>query len=394
MDIRAALRTALSLGAAFVGLLLSIQAPAVWGGTGPRPVAAEMQGIVAVVYDEDDGELQAQLREMLSGIEGLPDIVVHRIALRDDEPLPQPRGGRVRPVQLALGGTGSPGIAVLYPDIGEPYRSVFHRIIEGIEDKTRTRVTSLAVGAQQSAQDLAAELRRNRVQVVIALGRNGLKAASSLDPDINVVVGGVLSVPETELRGMAVHSLAPDPALLFERLRSLMPAVRRVFVVHDPRQNAWLMRLAREAARSQNLELVVHEATDLKMAMLRYQEITAAADPRRDALWLPQDSVTVDESAVLPFVLQEAWNRSLPVFSSSLGHVKRGALFSLYPNNVELGRNLADSALGRSGGGTSGRAILPLKDVLVAVNLRTAGHLGLGIGYRQQQAFDMVFPEP
>jgi putative ABC transport system substrate-binding protein len=111
-------------------------------------------------------------------------------------------------------------------------------------------------------------------------------------------------------------------------------------------------------------------------------------------LWLPQDSVTVEESSVLPLVLQEAWKRSLVVFSSSVSHVKRGALFSLYPNNIELGRNLADTALGRaSSGGAAVRAIMPLREVLVAVNVRTAGHLGLGIGTRQQQAFDMVFPE-
>lgn len=393
MDIFAVWRLIRVLAAALA--CMPVFVPAAWGGAAPRQASVgESPSVVAVVYDEDD--LSAELQQILAGIESSPDVVVHRIALRSDEPAPLVRSGRGRPLQLALGGNAGPGaIAVLYPDIGEPYRSVFHRIIEGIEDKTRSRVASFAVGAQQSAQELAAELRRNQVQVVIALGRNGLKAAGGLDPEISVVVGGVLSVPETEMRGMAVHSLAPDPALLFERLRSLMPAVRRVFVVHDPRQNAWLMRLAREAARSQNLELVVYEATDLKAAMLRYQEIVAAADPRRDALWLPQDSVTVDESAVLPFVLQEAWNRSLPLFSSSLGHVKRGALFSLYPNNVELGRNLGDAALGRaSTGAAAGRAIQPLKDVLMAVNLRTAGHLGLGIGYRQQQAFDMVFPEP
>jgi putative ABC transport system substrate-binding protein len=174
-----------------------------------------------------------------------------------------------------------------------------------------------------------------------------------------------------------------------------MPAVRRVFVVYDPRQNAWLVRLAREAARGYGIELVAQEATDLKAAMLLYQENLANADPRRDALWLPQDSVTVDELSVLPFVLQEAWNRSLLVFSSNVTHVKRGVLFSLYPNNVELGRSLAETALGRgAAGGQAARPIVPLKEVMVAVNVRTATHLGLTIGARQQQGFDMVFPEP
>ena len=45
-----------------------------------------------------------------------------------------------------------------------------------------------------------------------------------------------------------------------------MPKVRRVFTVYDPRQNAWMMRLANEAAHAQGLELKAYEAQDLQSA--------------------------------------------------------------------------------------------------------------------------------
>ena len=350
---------------------------------------------LAVIYDAGDEAAAGDFSRIIAGIEDTPDVVVYRVALNnnilslaDATPV-----RTTRPLQFASNTQGN--IAVIYPDIGEPYRSVFTRIIEGIEDKTKTRVASYPIGAGQNALELANELRRQNIQVVIALGRNGLKAASALDRDISIVAGGVLSVPESEQRAMSVFSLAPDPGLLFDRLKALMPSVRRVFVVYDPRQNGWLIRLAREAAKTHGLELVAQEAPDLKTAMRLYQENLASADPKKDAVWLPQDTVTVEESAVLPMVLQEAWSRSLAVFSSSVAHVKRGALFSLYPNNIELGRNLAGSALSQvSSSNQTGRAIVPLKEVLMAVNVRTAGHLGLGIGQRQLQAFDMVYPEP
>jgi len=137
---------------------------------------------------------------------------------------------------------------------------------------------------------------------------------------------------------------------------------------------------------------VAQEARDLKSAVRIYQEILAEANPERDALWLPQDATTVEEGAVLPMVLQEAWGRRLPVFSSSFGHVKRGVLFSLYPDNMGLGKNLANSALGRlSAGDSVGRGVTPLKDVQTAVNLRTAKHLGLNFSSQQQRGFDLVF---
>jgi len=291
----------------------------------------------------------------------------------------------------AVGADPARGLAIIYPDIGEPFRTVFLKIIEGIEGQVRARVPAYPVGASVNIQELTNELRRQDIRVVIALGRNGLKAASAID-QIGIVAGGVLSVPESDGKRFTVHSLAPDPVLLFGQLKSLFPSARRILVVHDPRQNAWLIRRSRDAAHSLGFEMVVHEAEDLKTAIRFYQDAFANADPKRDVVWLPQDSTTVDEATVLPFVLQESWNRSVVVFSSSVVHVKRGALFALYPNNLELGRALAVSAASH-GTSHASRGVLPLKEVLVAVNTRTASHLGIQLGTRQQ-SFDLIFPEP
>jgi len=339
---------------------------------------------LAVIYAETDEPEPQSFNEMIEGIERFAGVEVIRLALDIRANLP---------IRLAAAGGGIGPIAVLYPDIGEPYRAIFAKIIEGIEDKAKNKVSSFPVGSNFDAQELSNELKRQDIRVVIALGRNGLKAASNLDKGINVVIGGVVSAPGSELRSGPVISLAPDPALLFARLKAFSPKTQRVFVVYDPRQNGWLLRLAKEAAQAQKIDLVAFEAADLKSAVSRYHEIFADVDPRRDALWLPQDSVTVDESTVLPLVLQESWNRNVPLFSSTVSHVKRGALFSLFPNNIELGRNLAASALGVASGSTSGRGdIQPLREVLMAVNTRTASHLGLHLPSRTQD-FDLVFPE-
>lgn len=280
-------------------------------------------------------------------------------------------------------------IAVVYPDIGEPYRGVFTKIIEGIERAAKATVVSYAVGASPDLAGLRNTLRSGEVRVVIALGRQGMQAADALVGEFGVVVGGVVSVPEEAARDKVVVSLSPDPALLFTKLRELAPDVRRVHLVYDPRHNNWLVRLARDAARAQGLELLAREARDARAAVRHYQDILAAADPDRDALWLPQDPTTVEEGAVLPLVLRESWERRLPLFSSSFSHVKRGALFSLYPDNVGLGRHLA--AQGGLARGQDSHGMFPLKDVLTAVNLRTAKHLGLSFSSQQQRDFNLVF---
>lgn len=297
-----------------------------------------------------------------------------------------------RPDLHASAGKGS--IAVLYPNVSEPVRSAFTGMIQGIEERTRVRVRSYAVERSTNPAELNLQLKRAGTRVVIALGRQGLNAASALDRDILVLVGGALLLSDAEIVNVNGISLTPDPAMLFARLRNLLPEVRRVLVVYDPRKTEWLLRIAREAARHQGLELVAHEARDLGQAAHFYTTLIRSADSKRDAVWLPHDTTTVEESTLLPLILRESWNNGVPIFSSNSLHAKKGALFAMSPNNVELGKSLASSALGLMAGETRKKGVQPLRELLTALNMRTANHMGLNIGSQQQRTFDFIFSEP
>lgn len=284
------------------------------------------------------------------------------------------------------------GLAVVYPDLGDPFRQVFMAILEGIEDKLRAPVASFAVSNTALPADIAEEIRKRDTKVLIGLGRGGMRIAAALASELSVLVGCVVSVQETEARSFPVHTLAPDPALLLARMKRLSPGLKRVHLVYDPRLNHWLARLARDAARSEGLELVAQEATDQPGALRLYAQIMASADPAREALWLPQDPTTVDDNVVLSLVLKEGWTRAMAVFSSHVAHVRRGALFSLYPDNVELGRSLAASAQRLLGNPKSvPPGVSPLRETRAAINVRTAAHLGIDVG-AVQTGFDMVYP--
>ena len=268
-------------------------------------------------------------------------------------------------------------LVVVYPELGDPFRQVFTTIIEGIEDKLGGGVTSLAVANNANPAQIADDVRRRDAKVLIGLGRGGMRIAAALADELAVMVGCVVSVQESEARSFPIHTLAPDPALLLARLKRLKPGTRRVHLVYDPKLNGWLVRLAKEAARAEGLDLQAQEATDQAEALRAYTQLLASVDPARDALWLPQDPTSVDDGAVLPLVLKEGWNRNIAVFSSHLAHVKRGALFSLYPDNHELGRTLAVSAQRLASNPKSGAAgVLPLRQARAAINIRTAAHLG------------------
>jgi putative ABC transport system substrate-binding protein len=292
---------------------------------------------------------------------------------------------------LAGGMAHGQTLTVLYPAIGEPYRAVFAEIIQGIEEHSQAKVRGIALGDDPA--DLSATPPRGKV--VIALGRQGLKAADTLDAATPVVIGGVGAAPDD---GRRAHwsgiSLTPDPALLFALLKKLLPAARRVIVVYNPQTNEALIRLAREAARAHGLELVALEASTLADAARIYEVQLGGADGRRDALWLPQDAVTAEETTILPLVLKESWRRNLPVFSSSVLHVKKGVLFGVYPDHVQLGRDLATLALALQNGEPARRGVAPLRALRTALNIRTAGHIGIHLVARQQRNFDAIFPLP
>lgn len=350
--------------------------------------------------------LRTFLARALAGALGCALTLAGTHARADAEPSVDPPAAKLRessitirrPEQVLLAqadpmrrAAGAEPIGVLYPDIGEPFRKVFTEILEGIETQAKQRVRGYPVSAAQDPAELAAALRRNGTRVVVALGRQGLKAAGTLDASLGVVVSGVSSVPDGE-RQVGIL-LTPDPALLFAQLKSLVPATRRVIVVYNPAHNEWLVRLAREAARAQGLDLVAYEARDLASAARQYESAFASADNRHDAVWLPIDPTTVDEATILPLVLRESWNRHVPIFSSSFLHVKKGALFAMYPNNMELGRHLANLANGLLAGDPR-RGVTPLRDVHAGLNLRTASHIGLHISERTQRSFEFLYPEP
>ncbi|GAB2842326.1 hypothetical protein GCM10027277_06860 [Pseudoduganella ginsengisoli] len=312
-----------------------------------------------------------------------------------------PRSDYVRPITLAQledqlrrpdvqASIGKGSIAVLYPNVEAPFRAAFTSIIQGIEERTRLRVRSYPVDPKVDTAELNTTLKHNNTRVVIALGRQGLNATAGLDREITVLAGGVLLLSDAE--NVAGISLTPDPALLFSRLRTLLPELRRVIVVYDPQKSDWLIRLARDAARAQGLELQTHVATELGKAAQLYPQLFANADSRRDAVWLPHDSTTVEESIILPMVLRESWNSGVPLFSSNVLHVKKGALFAMGPNNVELGRALASSAMSVINGDSKRRGLVPLRDLQTAVNVRTANHMGLNLS--SQHRFDYVYPQP
>jgi putative ABC transport system substrate-binding protein len=283
--------------------------------------------------------------------------------------------------------------AVLYPDIREPFRSVFMSIAKGISDALDGKVETRALTDTDTAADILGWTRKENLRPIITLGNHAFSMTPELSKEMPVVIGAVNMSPELLNGSYYGITLDPEPAALLLRLKSLIPKVSRVTVVYQKEQDKWMIDKAIKPAHELGLTLNAVAVETLQEAANKYREILNNQQRDSDALWLPQDSAVLDEQAILPMILKEAWDRQLIVFSSNPSFVKRGVLFALYPDNYNMGRSLG-SMVKRLQGSSSPDAqhVESLNDLLIAFNVRTAAHLDITYSREDLNKFDLVFP--
>ena len=282
-------------------------------------------------------------------------------------------------------------IGVLYPDIRPPYQQVFLDIIRGVEEVTKDSIKLYDIKKDYDNRALQQDLEKAHIDVVIALGRRGLKAANNLSDTFEVVAGATFLSPGGKNNVTAGISLNPDPEILFARLKDLAPRVTRISVVYNSARNNWLIERAEKTAKRHDLSLRAMPARNLKEAATLYREIVRDADASQ-AVWLLQDNSILDKRVILAMILKKAWDKQFVVFSGNPGHVRQGALFSLYPDNIGMGRSIGGIIMKRSKSDTINDQIIPVRDLLIAVNTRTAKRLDLKFTSAQEREFDLVFP--
>lgn len=279
-------------------------------------------------------------------------------------------------------------VAVIYPRVREPFRSVFRTIAGGIGSEIPGSLRELEVDPAQSAGEITAQLKKQDVRAVVLLGKHGLDLSRAIDGGLQRSVGAVFATPGDIPPGVSAVSFAPSPRRLFETLRSLAPGVKRITVIHDGATDDWLIGMAGHAATELGYTLQPIRYTSMKDGANAYREVMDAAQPPTDAVWLLQASKVLEETQVLQMILRTAWDRNIVVFSSNPSHVPKGVLFALFPDNQALGRQLGRMVLSPP---PPGDGLRPLEQLDTAINIKMADHLGLGLDAKDTR-FKMVFP--
>lgn len=276
---------------------------------------------------------------------------------------------------------GAPVVA--YPDLRQPYAKLFDDIVRGVEEGYGSSIKRVKVGSGVSALEAVGEGQAN---AVVALGQSVVNDLSGKNLDIPIVAGAVGGAVD----GNYGVTIVPDLGAIAKKLPLLVPWINEVHVVAQTKDLLRQLAQAETILAAQNIKLIVHSANDVRQAATFYQRLADELS-RQSALWiLPTGSYAND--AVLAMLLERSWKRDFVIFSSTPGHIGRGVLFCIYPDNYRMGVTLGEILRAVEEGSLTEPRMSDLTELFVAFNERTARHLGVKMDDRLRQQIDLLVP--
>jgi len=275
-------------------------------------------------------------------------------------------------------------VTVIYPEIIASSTSIYFEILKGIESEFEGDVITLELPQTFNSQDITNSITTEHV---IALGRQGMVVGKEVNQS-KLVVFGALPILDDDMSGI---SSIPSPKSLFKPLKTLAPKVQNITVVYS-KSSAWLIDEAKKEAKRINLTLNTILVDDLQMAVKTYDDFFQTIASENAALWLPIDPISVNNNIIVPILLEKAWNHNVVVISSTASHVERGVLYATVPDNINMGRQLA-TLIQKIENKNNSTIVKALKTIKLAVNLRTAKHLGYQYPQSKIEQFAFTFPE-
>jgi putative ABC transport system substrate-binding protein len=122
-------------------------------------------------------------------------------------------------------------VPIFYPDIKEPYLSIFKDTIRGIESNNKLSVQIRVITPDLGSLQLQTWAKQIQAPTAIVLGPSSLKALQTLPDDAQILSAIFLTEPGDLSRVAVSVTYAPDPLLLFSTMQRLDHRIKRVHVV-------------------------------------------------------------------------------------------------------------------------------------------------------------------
>lgn len=279
-------------------------------------------------------------------------------------------------------------LLVVYPEAPEPYREAFEQMIGGIARTTGALLQQKVITATTSREEFGSWLIEGRDKTVVLLGQKALNFYEKSEQNRrDVFLSGVNALPgQIPLPGI---SLSVDPAIYLQTLHELLPDIRHVVIYYNIHEEPWLVPV-KKAAMDARISIEAIGVTDAFDVIRRLGTTFETIDPKTTALWFGNNTIVLNNELIYPYVLEQAWDRRIAVFSDTIAHVKLGFLFAFYPDYTKIGAELGTMIQQ----GAPPASLRFSRTGQLALNTRTARHLGIAPRSALIQRAKPLFPEP
>lgn len=245
-------------------------------------------------------------------------------------------------------------------------------------------------GSSGSGKRVIASMIARKPRLVLAIGSLAAQIVRQRVQNVPIVYSMVPNPRKHGLHGENIVGISLDIPLetQFATYKSLVPTLKALGVIYDPKKTGPLIREAQVAAAKIGLKLVASPATSRKAVPAAMRNIVG----KIDALWMvPDDTVITPES--FKFLLVTAFENQLPFLAVSDIFVKVGAFASLSPDYDAVGRQACQLVRQVENGrvNLTKDNMFPPDKVNVAINLKTANKIGLTLPKEVIKAASKVF---
>lgn len=243
----------------------------------------------------------------------------------------------------------SPGTVVLVKsrNLG-PYNQAAEGIRRTLHARSpQTQIVELDLPADASKEpEFLAALTRAAPRLVITVGTQATLSVSRRVRDIPVVFSLVLATGESGLplnpkpHNITGATMEIPVGLQFERLKEVIPDLRRVGVIFNPSLSEEAVERAREAAARSGLQLVEIPVESEAQVIQEMEGLKGKVD----VLWSVADS-TVFTPRSVDSILLRTLRDGIPFVGLSPSFVRAGALLSFSCDYSDVGAQSAEQAL-------------------------------------------------
>ena len=241
-------------------------------------------------------------------------------------------------------------------------------------------------------QDADASEKLEKASLVVAVGQRALARAreqTGVPVVFCMVIGAARAALAENVTGVPVE---PDPASVFRHIKAVVPAVRRLGLIYNPKSAELWAPEALRAASAHGLSLVTREVPSPAGVKDALDEIAG----KIDALWLPADPKLYTKD-LFAFLLGFCAERRLPLFGFLESFTEAGALASISPDYADVGERAGKLAAGLLARPPTKRLPGPgpvFAPGNLSVNLNTATVLGIDIPPEAITHAKKTFAEP